>query len=1577
MGVSPLLTRGDGLVWSGTAWAAAPAPLTATLNGARTAWTLPLSFAAGTLPDGPYALDVQVSDDKGQTGRASSHFRVDATAPALTIDAPVAAVPDLSGAGGVCSDGASGSGIAQLQLRLTRTWSGATETWNGTDWSVGDAFVPGQISAGRWSFGTQLPTGANLPIGLYALRATALDRAGNASSAARNITVGNDTTKPTIALASPAANAALTELTLVAGTATDAPAPGQGASGLQRVTVQLYRTWTGATESWDGTAWSVGTKLLLSSPNGVWNINTGLPSGANLPSGKYSVRVSAVDRSGNAASVTNTFSVVPIDKTKPLVTLDAPLNGAYIRSLSRVAGTATDAATGVAVPSGVGRVDVTLSRIVGTATQYWNGTAWAAGVAYLAPRSDTTWARTTGLPTGAQLPLGQYTLTARAYDRYGNASPLVSHNFTVGIAPVGASDEYSLNEEQPLAVPALGLLANDDGHGQPQTAALLSGPSHGQVTVGADGGFTYTPAALYYGDDSFFYTATNSAGTSNPIPVLLHVAHVNHAPTIGAISTVFTTPEETPLVGTLPVNDADSAAETAALVSILARAPAHGACTFTAGGHFVYTPSALYSGDDSFDVQVSDGVALSNVATVPVTVTFVNHPPVIQMPATTFTTPQNTLLHLLLHAADAEGDALTYRITALPSHGTLNGSGAAVDYLPAQDYVGDDTFTFVANDGQADSAPATISIHVQSGGGHSGDADGVDLSIRRPWLGSASWVGEGVVNATGQDQTIAGTTYGNTYQGIPALFELKLKNTGTVARQFTLLGPGYGSDGWITNYQVFGADGTQDYSAGWQITTDQGWLTPSLSPGATLVVEVNVAAQSWVTPLPTNTTLLFQAFVATGQPLATSPTDAVAANVTYQQTAQYLADLRIVSNTSGTARGADSYNPLPDAPNAYNQFETVSDVAPTGVTRAYTVQLQNNGLAADSFRLSLVGAVPAGWTVSLFDAATGGNDITSQLTGTGWQSRSVAAGAEMDLRLECTPSVAASLTSALPASVRAISVHDGNSVDVVTASVTRAKATLDLQVAPTSAKDTGVGAGVLNATGAGQTFAANTNVGQKVTAYVSGLSSIAGAPIILQAPPALAGWDAHYFDDASGNEVTAAITGAGWTTTTFQDGYYAPFRVPTLRVEITPVAVGTTAPLDSLLISGTAAQENNTSDAVGIAVTRNSVVDLMIASDLSHPYVGQGIANTTGANQRVALSQVEGGTRRMSFNLRVENDGLAPDSFQLTAPGSGDGWIVHYFDALQGGTGGNDITAAITGVGGVGGWTTPLLQPGDGYEIHMEVDPDPANPGQVFRNFLVSAASVADPTATDAVVAGVAFQKIVGVEYSDCQCDGGHWMPAPLLLPGDPTTQPGIPVKSGQILGLRGVPALPDFPWPLDPQVKPLWTNGSDTVTGPTYWLQTSGHRQVISAESGNTVSVALIPDQDVPHKYSVDLVVITPYLRIGGGADGQTTLTATVTDETGATQSGMTVRFRAYFADGTSAGNLGGSGADHNLAVTDAGGVATISLASDGREGPVMVEAIALLNGAPAPVFLEPGEPQVGPQLLGFYDAHPAPTTP
>ena len=92
-----------------------------------------------------------------------------------------------------------------------------------------------------------------------------------------------------------------------------------------------------------------------------------------------------------------------------------------------------------------------------------------------------------------------------------------------GNAAVASADAYSTPIDTALTVAAPGVLANDTGSPAP-TALKVADPSHGTVTLNADGSFVYTPTNGFVGTDSFTYSATNGAGTSAPVAVTITVS---------------------------------------------------------------------------------------------------------------------------------------------------------------------------------------------------------------------------------------------------------------------------------------------------------------------------------------------------------------------------------------------------------------------------------------------------------------------------------------------------------------------------------------------------------------------------------------------------------------------------------------------------------------------------------------------------------------------------------------------------------------------------------------------------------------------------------------------------------------------------------------------------------------------------------------------------------------------------------------------------------------------------------------------------------------------------------------------
>lgn len=110
-------------------------------------------------------------------------------------------------------------------------------------------------------------------------------------------------------------------------------------------------------------------------------------------------------------------------------------------------------------------------------------------------------------------------------DTAGNALAAVSYNFNsianaapvVGNAQVAVTEDTSVSGTVPTAT---------DKEGQSVTYAVAEGPTHGTITLSADGKFVYTPHTDFSGADKFTYTASDGLATSAPGQVVLTIKPV-------------------------------------------------------------------------------------------------------------------------------------------------------------------------------------------------------------------------------------------------------------------------------------------------------------------------------------------------------------------------------------------------------------------------------------------------------------------------------------------------------------------------------------------------------------------------------------------------------------------------------------------------------------------------------------------------------------------------------------------------------------------------------------------------------------------------------------------------------------------------------------------------------------------------------------------------------------------------------------------------------------------------------------------------------------------------------------------
>src|SRR5207247_1100033 len=267
-----------------------------------------------------------------------------------------------------------------------------------------------------------------------------------------------------------------------------------------------------------------------------------------------------------------------------------------------------------------------------------------------------------------------------------------------------------------LPVTSRGVLGNDTDVDSPVlTAVVVTGPSHGALTLNANGSDTYTLASNFNGSDSFTYKANDGQADSNVAKVALTINPVNDAPV--AANDSFATDEDTALTITAPgVLGRAEDRRVGKRAEVAVAGPSHGALTLNANGSYTYTPAANFRGVHSFTYKANDGQADSNVATEALTINPVNDAPVALNDS--FATDEDTALTItapgvLGNDTDIDSPVLTAVVVTGASHGTLAlATDGSFTYTPAANFNGSDSFTYKANHWLPDSHAVSVALTI-------------------------------------------------------------------------------------------------------------------------------------------------------------------------------------------------------------------------------------------------------------------------------------------------------------------------------------------------------------------------------------------------------------------------------------------------------------------------------------------------------------------------------------------------------------------------------------------------------------------------------------------------------------------------------------------------------------------------------------------------------------------------------------------------------------------------------------------------------------------------------------------------
>ena len=310
---------------------------------------------------------------------------------------------------------------------------------------------------------------------------------------------------------------------------------------------------------------------------------------------------------------------------------------------------------------------------------------------------------------------GSDSFTFTVTDNEGGTSVLAIISIQVSSVndlPSAVSQSVSTTENSPIAI----TISGSDADGT-ISSYTLGNPANGTLS-GTAPNLTYTPNANFNGNDSFTFSVTdNDGGVSTEATISIVVAAVNDVPTADAQSV--TTAEDVALNITLTATDTDGTIESYVLTS-----PTNGLISGTAP-NLIYTPNADFNGMDSFSFSVTDNDgAVSNAANISITVTSVNDAPIADSQSVDVV--ENISKLIVLSGTDKDTANISFIIDSNPASGTLSGTEPNLTYTPAADFVGNDSFTFKANDGASDSNMATISINVLGDLDGDGDPDVTD-----------------------------------------------------------------------------------------------------------------------------------------------------------------------------------------------------------------------------------------------------------------------------------------------------------------------------------------------------------------------------------------------------------------------------------------------------------------------------------------------------------------------------------------------------------------------------------------------------------------------------------------------------------------------------------------------------------------------------------------------------------------------------------------------------------------------------------------------------------------------------------
>ncbi|TMA82411.1 MAG: tandem-95 repeat protein, partial [Deltaproteobacteria bacterium] len=290
---------------------------------------------------------------------------------------------------------------------------------------------------------------------------------------------------------------------------------------------------------------------------------------------------------------------------------------------------------------------------------------------------------------------------------YSNVAMVNINVVPVNDLPVAQSQSVSTNGNTPVII----TLTASDIDSATLSFSIATAPSHGSLgnvgapncTVQGNGvtctaNVSYTPAANYFGPDSFTFTATDGLATSAPATVSITVIQVNHPPTANA-GGPYTGSVGVPVQFNGSGNDPDGN-------------PITFAWTFgdgdTGSGP---SPTHTYSAPGTYTVTltVTDSFGASGISQTTATIS----PALVLNPIGNKTVNLGETMTFTVSATSGNGSPVSLYVVPLPlmTNASFNAGTGLFTFRPSTTQVGSYQLTFSASDG-VNSAAESIVITV-------------------------------------------------------------------------------------------------------------------------------------------------------------------------------------------------------------------------------------------------------------------------------------------------------------------------------------------------------------------------------------------------------------------------------------------------------------------------------------------------------------------------------------------------------------------------------------------------------------------------------------------------------------------------------------------------------------------------------------------------------------------------------------------------------------------------------------------------------------------------------------------------